>query len=220
MRKIMMMVVALVAMTFVNCGQKSVNNVEASDSSTVVTTEEAGEIAKAAIEELKSNIDAKDANAVQEAITSIQEKVKEYIQTNPEAAKAYVTEVQSYLKENAEAIKTIVGNNAMVNTAVTTLTAASADEVVSSLSAALTTTEVAGEEAATSVKENAEQALESVKENAKAKANEMVDNAKAKAEEKKNEAKQKANEKVNEAAQNTNKAINSAAEKAAKKLGL
>ena len=79
MRKIMMMVVALVAMTFVSCGQKSVNNVEASDSSTVVTTEEAGEIAKAAIEELKSNIDAKDANAVQEAITSIQEKVKEYI---------------------------------------------------------------------------------------------------------------------------------------------
>lgn len=220
MKKIMMMVVAVAAMTFASCGQKAANAPEAGEEVAEVTTEQAQEAAQGIISELTAKLESKDASAVQELITSIQVKVAEFIKSNPEAAKAYVEQVQTYLKENAETIKTVVGDNAIVNTAVQTLTATSADDVVSTISNALTSSEENAEAAATSVKENAEQAVESVKENAKEKANETVDNAKAKANEKVNEANQKVNEKVNEAAQKTNNAINDATNKAAKKLGL
>ena len=163
----MMMIVAVAAMTFASCGQKAAAPAEGE--ATEVTTEQATEAAEKVISDLKAKLEAKDASAVQEIITAIQEKVADYIKSNPEAAKAYVEQVQAYLKENVETIKSVVGANTIVNTAVETLTAASADDVVSTISNALTTTEEASEAAADSVKENTEQAIESVKENAKEK---------------------------------------------------
>ena len=128
-------------------------------------------------------------------IETIKVKVAELLKTNPEIAQEYVAKVQNFLKENADKVKAVIGDNAAAAAAIAAITDVEPQSVVNGL------LETVGQ-AATDVKDAAVDA-----------ANAQVDAAKAAVEEKANEAKDAAKEKANEA-------IDNAADGAKKALGL
>jgi hypothetical protein len=198
MKKLMIMVMAACAIGFASCGNKTQQapaDEVAADSVAAFDVETAiGE----ATAQLAEQIEAKDANKLQETIEAIQTKVAEILKQNPDAAKEYVTKVQEYLKENAEAIKSFVGDNAAAQAAVNALTATPAETIVSGLMQAVDGVQAAGEAAG----EAAQEAVDAA-----------VDNAKQAAEDKANEVKQAAKDKANET-------VDAAANEAKKALGL
>lgn len=200
MKKVFMLALAAVAMTFASCGNKANNEAGAADSA-AVAVESAQTEAQSVIDQLKEKIEAKDASAIQNILT----KVQEYVKANPETAKEYLTKVQTFIKENAESIKNAVGDNAVVNTIVTTLTTASADDVVGKF------VEL-GTDAKAAV-DDAQKAIESAPEDLKEAAGKAVEDTKAKVNE-------KANEQVNKGKEAANKAIDKGVSDVKGKLGL
>ena len=219
MKKLFILAIAAVAMTFASCGNKAAN-AGGEDSTAVDSTEavaqQAQEAADGAISNLTEILKGKDANALKDAIESIKAKAGEFLAQNPDLAKEYLTKVQNFLKENADKVKALVGDNAAVGAAVSALTETSADDVISGLSAALGDVKAAGVDAAANAADAANKATEAVKnapEAAKDAANKAVEDAKAKANEKAQEA-------VNDAKDKANKQIDKAASDAKKALGL
>jgi hypothetical protein len=198
MKKFVFMVMAACAIGFTSCGNKTQQapaDQVAADSVATFSVETAIEEATA---QLAEQIEAKDANKLQQVIEAIQTKVAEILKQNPDAAKEYVTKVQEYLKENAEAIKAFVGENAAAQAAVNALTTAPAETIVDGLMQAVEGVKAAGADAADAAQEAVDGA---------------VDNAKQAAEDKANEVKQTAKDKANET-------IDAAADGAKKALGL
>lgn len=216
MKKLLFMAAAIAAFTFVSCGNKTGNNGTGSDSasdSLEAVTSTAVQAADDAINQLTANLDAKDASAFKTSLDDVKAKIADLLNTNPELAKSYVEKLQEFLNTNADKIKSTVGTNAAVATAVSALTTTSADDVVSSLKSAVTSV---GNNAASQVDAAAEavkNAPDAAKQAAEAAANQAVDNAKAKAAEKTNEA-------VESAKKKTNDAIDKGVSDAKKKLGL
>lgn len=198
MKKFVFMVMAACAIGFTSCGNKTQQapaDQVAADSVATFSVETAIEEATS---QLAEQIEAKDANKLQQVIEAIQTKVAEILKQNPDAAKEYVTKVQEYLKENAEAIKAFVGENAAAQAAVNALTTAPAETIVDGLMQAVEGVKAAGADAADAAQEAVDGA---------------VDNAKQAAEDKANEVKQAAKDKANET-------IDAAADGAKKALGL
>ena len=106
-------------------------------------------------------------------LSGIQEKIKQILTSDPEAAKAYVAKAQDFLKENAEKIKEFVGDNETINSAISALTEAPADAIVSGLSSAVESIGNAAEGVANAAAEKAEDAKNSIAD----KANELKDKA-------------------------------------------
>lgn len=194
MKKIVFMMMAACAIGFTSCGNKTQQapaDEVAADSVAAFDLETAiGE----ATAQLTEQIEAKDANKLQQTIEAIQAKVAEILKQNPDAAKEYVTKVQEFLKENAEQIKAFVGDNAAAQAAVNALTATPAETIVSGLMQAVDGVQAAGEAAAGA-------------------AQDAVDAAKQAGQDAVDAAKQKANDEID-------KAANDAADKAKKALGL
>jgi hypothetical protein len=163
--------------------------------STAAAINTADEEADAAIAMLSANLEANDASKFQQALDAVKEKIAEFIKSDPEAAKQYVAKVQGFLKENADKIKSAVGENATVAAAVAAITEVEPDAVVSGL------LEKVGD-AATDAKDAAVDA-----------ANEKIDEAKKATEDKANEVKDAAKKKANDA-------IDNAASDVKKGLGL
>ena len=188
MKKMMMIVMAAMAIGFASCGNKA----QQAPADEVVADSTAAFDVETAINEataqLSEQIEAKDANKLQQVIEAIQAKVAEILKQNPDAAKEYVTKVQDFLKENAEQIKSFVGENAAAQAAVNALTATPAETIVNGLMQAVDGVKAAGEDAADAAKEAAEGAVNNAKQAgqdavdaAKQKANEEIDNAANKA---------------------------------------
>ncbi len=188
MKKLMMIVMAAMAIGFASCGNKA----QQAPADEVVADSTAAFDVETAINEataqLSEQIEAKDANKLQQVIEAIQAKVAEILKQNPDAAKEYVTKVQDFLKENAEQIKSFVGENAAAQAAVNALTATPAETIVNGLMQAVDGVKAAGEDAADAAKEAAEGAVNNAKQAgqdavdaAKQKANEEIDNAANKA---------------------------------------
>lgn len=194
MKKFFVLVVAACAMTFVSCGNKNAQQGESAEAQTEIAASEAD--LENATTELAAQLAAGDVNKFQEAIEAAKTKVAELLQNNPELAKEYLSKVQDFLKENAEKIKSVVGDNAVVSTAVSSLVDTSADDIISSLQGVLGNVE----EAANDKVDEAKQAVEDKANELKEAANDKVEEAKQQAADKVNEAAQKANEKVNETA--------------------
>ena len=196
MKKFVFMVMAACAIGFTSCGKKAQqapSDEVAADSVAAFDVETAvGE----ATAQLAEQIEAKDANKLQQVIESIKTKVAEILKQNPEAAKEYVTKVQDFLKENAEQIKSFVGDNAAAQAAVNALTAAPAETIVNGLMQAVDGVQAAGEAAGEAAQEAVEDAVENAKQAAENKANEVKD-----------AAKEKANEAVDAAADQAKKAL-------------
>lgn len=176
MKKILLAVMAVAAIGFTACGNKAQQG-EATDS-TAVEVNVADEEADAAIAALTSNLETKDASKFQQALDAVKAKIAELIKTNPEAAKQYVAKVQTFLKENADKVKAVVGENAAVASAVSAITDVEPDKVVSGL---LEQVGDAATEAKDAAVDAANQKVDEAKQAATDKANEVKDAAKEKA---------------------------------------
>ena len=176
MKKILFAVMAVAAIGFTACGNKAQQG-EATDS-TAVEVNVADEEADAAIAMLSANLEANDASKFQQALDAVKEKIAELIKTNPEAAKQYVARVQEFLKNNADKIKSVVGDNATVAAAVSAITDVEPDKVVSGL---LDQVSDAATDAKDAAKEAVNEKVDAAKEAASNKAQEVKDAAKEKA---------------------------------------
>ena len=192
MKKILFAVMAVVAIGFTaSCGNKTQQG-EAVDSVAIIDSL-SSEAAQQDIDAISSLFEAGDANKLQEALAAIKEKIANLVKENPELAKEYVAKVQTFLKDNADKVKTLVGDNAAAAAALSAVTDIEPASVVSGF------LEKVGD-AATEAKDSAVSAV-----------NEKVDEAKQaaadKASEVKDAAKQKASDAVDAAADKTKKAL-------------
>ena len=187
MKKIVLAVMAVAAIGFTSCGNKT-QQAEAVDSVAIVDSLAQG-AAQETIDALSADIEAGDASKLQATLETIKVKIAEIIKSNPEVAKEYVVKVQNFLKENADKVKSIVGDNAAVASALSAVTSIEPENVVSGLLDNIG-------EAATDAKDAAADAV-----------NEKVDEAKQAAEDKANEVKEAAKAKANEAVDNAAKDI-------------
>ena len=197
MKKILLAVMAVAAIGFTSCGNKTQQadaETAAVDSVAIVDSIAQG-AAQETIDALSADLEANDVSKLQATLESIKVKIAEIVKNNPEVAKEYVVKVQNFLKENADKVKALVGDNAAVAAALSAVTDIEPASVVNGL------LEQVGD-AATEAKDAAVDA-----------ANQKVEEAKQAAEEKANEAKEAAKQKANEA-------IDNAAASAKSKLGL
>ena len=197
MKKILLAVMAVAAIGFTSCGNKTQQadaETAAVDSVAIVDSIAQG-AAQETIDALSADLEANDVSKLQATLESIKAKIAEIVKNNPEVAKEYVVKVQTFLKENADKVKALVGDNAAVAAALSAVTDIEPASVVNGL------LEQVGD-AATEAKDAAVDA-----------ANQKVEEAKQAAEEKANEAKEAAKQKANEA-------IDNAAASAKSKLGL
>lgn len=176
MKKILLAMMAVAAIGFTSCGNKTQQG-EATDS-TVVAVNTADEEADGAIAMLSANLEANDASKFQEALEAVKAKIAEFIKSDPEAAKQYVARVQEFLKNNADKIKSVVGDNATVAAAVSAITDVEPDKVVSGLLDQVSDAATDAKDAAT---EAVNEKVDAAKEAASNKAQEVKDAAKEKA---------------------------------------
>ena len=201
MKKILLAVMAVAAIGFTSCGNKT-QQAETTDSTEVAINGE--EEANAVIDNLKAFVAAGDAEKLAAALENVKEMVSEFVLKDPDAAMQYVSTVQNYLKENAEQIKSVVGENNAAAAAVAAFTEADPEAMVSGLvdqlSDKATETKEAAADAATAAKDAAADAVNQKVEETKAAVNQ-------KAEETKAAAKQKANDAVDNAAKDIKKGL-------------
>ena len=195
MKKIIFAVMTVVAIGFTSCGNKTQAQQEAPVDSVALVDSLADEAIQETISSLKGNIETGDANKLQETLEAVKVQVVKLVKENPEMAKACVTKLQAFLKENAEKVKSVVGDNAAAQAAVDALISIDAEDGLAGLIGEL-------ENKAAEVKDSTAQAVQNA-------ADAAQDAAKQKVEETKEAAKQKAGQ-----------AIDNAASDAKKKLGL
>ena len=222
MKKILFAVMAVVAISLTSCGNKTQQG-EATDSTAIVESL-AGEAAQGIIDELKAQIEAGDLTKLQGALVAAKDKVVELIKENPEVAKEYVAKVQTYLKENAEQVQAVVGDNVAAAAALSAITEVEPASIVNGLlesaGNAATGVKDAAVDAAASQVEAGKTAVEQKVDDAKAAAQQKVDDAKAAAQQKAAAAQAAAQQKAAEGKQKTGEAIDNAAAAAKQKLGL
>ena len=184
MKKFLVMIMAVAAIVFVSCNNKSEK-----------ATEEAGASIEAAVNDLQALIDGGDASALSAALEAVQDKAKEIAASvDAETAKTYLEKIKELVVANAEKIKALVSNDA-INNLVDGIANLDVDNTVSQfvdaakaagVGAATDAVEAgneAVEESAEAVKEAVEAAPEAAKEAAEAAKDAAVDAAKEKANE-------------------------------------
>ena len=165
MKKILIAVMAMIAIGLTSCTNKA-------------QQDEASAAAEASISALTEQLQAGDASKFAEVLTTVKEKIAEFVKSNPEVAKEYVAKVQEFLKENADKVKALVGDNATIAAAVSAITNIEPDNVVNGL---LETVGDAAEAAKDSIAGAVEDAKDAAVDAAKDKANEAIDDAASKA---------------------------------------
>ena len=202
MKKIIFAVLAMVAIGFSACGNKT-QQAEAIDTAAVLDSI-ASEVAQEDINAISALFESGDVAKLQEALATVKEKIASLIKENPELAKEYVIKVQDFLKENADKVKALAGDSEAAVAAVAAVTEVDPEAVVKGL------LEQVGD-AATEVKDAAVDAANQQVEDAKNAANQKVEETKAAAEtqieDQKNAAKQKTGEAIDNAANKTKKAL-------------
>lgn len=142
MKKTILFALAACAIGFASCGNKS--------ASTDSSAEDVATIASIDLEnataELAAQLESGDVNKFQEALSAAQAKATDLMESNPEQAKAYMENVQNYLKENTEKISAMIGDNAIAGNAVSTLVKSPAERVLKNLKGMLTRTEETDDE--------------------------------------------------------------------------
>ena len=211
MKKILVLALAMVAISFASCGNKAQKNAEEIIDSTEAVVEDVNAAADEAIAALSEQIEKNDASALQTALEAIKAKVASFIAANPELAKEYLGKVQGFLKENADKIKAVIGDNAAISSLVDGISNLPS-ESVDALMGAGDALKALGIDATAKAADAVEGAKDAV-EGAKDAAVDAVKDAKDAAVNKANEAVEGAKEKAGEA-------IDKAASDAKKKLGL
>ena len=215
MKKIVFAVMAVVALGMTSCGNKTQQ--AAPVDSVAIVDSLAEDAATGIIDQLKAQLEAGDASKLQEVLTAAKDKVAELVKQNPEVAREYVAKVQNYLKDNADKVKAVVGDNAAVQAAVSAIADVEPEAVVNgllqSVGDAATDAKDAAKDAAAGAVEAGKTAVEEKASEVKAAAQQKVDDAKAAVQQKADETKAAAKQKANEA-------VDNAAAAAKQKLGL
>ena len=202
MKKILLAVMAVAAIGFTSCGNKT-QQAEAVDSVAIVDSL-ASAAAQADIDAISALLNGGDATKLQEALAAVKEKIATLIKENPEVAKEYVAKVQTFLKDNADKVKAVVGDNAAVQTAVSAITETEPADIVNGF---LTSVGDAATEVKDATVDAANQQVDAAKQAVEDKANEVKDAADKKVQETKDAAKQKANDAIDNAAKDVKKGL-------------
>ena len=222
MKKILFVVMAVVAIGFTACGNKAQQG-ETVDSAAIVDSL-AGEAAQGIIDQLNTQIEAGDTSLLMKTLNAAKEKIAELLKSNPEVAKEYVAKVQTYLKDNAEKVKAVAGENAAVTAAVSALTETDPETIVNGILQTVgqvaTDAKEAAEGAAAAqagtIKDAAQQQVDAVK----GAAQQQVDAAKQAAAAAQEAAKKQAEDAKAAAKKSASDAVDNAAAAAKSKLGL
>ena len=202
MKKILLAVMAVAAIGFTSCGNKT-QQAEAVDSVAIVDSL-ASAAAQADIDAISALLNGGDATKLQEALAAVKEKIATLIKENPEVAKEYVAKVQTFLKDNADKVKAVVGDNAAVQTAVSAITETEPADIVNGF---LTSVGDAATEVKDAAVDAANQQVDAAKQAVEDKANEVKDAADKKVQDTKDAAKQKANDAIDNAAKDVKKGL-------------
>ena len=167
MKKILLSVMAVAAIGFTSCGNKTQQG-EAVDSVAIVDSIATG-AAQETIDALSADIEAGDVSKLQATLEGIKASVAQLLKENPEVAKEYVAKVQTFLKENADKVMEQVGD------AATEVKDAAVDAANQKVEEAKDAANQKVEE----TKAAAEQKIEEQKNAAKKKASDAIDNAAA-----------------------------------------
>lgn len=195
MKKILFAVMAVVAIGFTSCGNKTEQG-KPVDSVALVDSLAEGAIQET-ISALDSHIKAGDAEKLQETLESVKVVVEDLVKENPELAKACVTKLQEYLKENADKVKSVVGENKTAQAAIDALISVDAQDGLAGLIGEMSNEAEQTKEAA---EKAAQEAAQKQVDDAKAAAQKQVDDAKA-------DAKKKAGEAIDNAAKDAKKSL-------------
>ena len=202
MKKIILAVMAVAAIGFTSCGNKT-QQAEAVDSVAIIDSL-AGAAAQTDIDAISALLNGGDATKLGEALAAVKEKIAKLIKENPEVAKEYVAKVQNFLSENSEKIQAVVGQNETVQIAVNALTEAEPDDIIKGF---LTSVGDAATEVKDAAVDAANEQVAAAKQAVEDKANEAKDAADKKVQETKDAAKQKANDAIDNAAKDVKKGL-------------
>jgi len=185
MKKLFIMAIACAGLTLASCGDKNKSG-EAVDS-TAVATESVSEEMPSELATLGEQLEAKDASAVEKALTTVKETYDKLVaEGKVEEAAKYASQVKAFIDEHAEQIKEAANGNVTVSGIV---------DAVKNLPS--NAEQVAGS-AASAVKSDVEQAKTQAQETVEAAAEGAKEAAKAKVEESKQKAADAIDKKVNE----------------------
>lgn len=206
MRKLVLAVMAIAAIGFTSCNGSKTGQGPAIDSTSIIGTTDATEQATVEADnltaELAEKIAANNPEAVQAIIEKAKEKIAEFLaKGDTEAANIYQEKISTFLTENADKIKAVVGTNAAVTALVDGIANLPSDSV-EKLTGATEALKALGIDAGSLVKNAAADAVEGAAdavENVKDAAKETVENAKDAVVDKANEAVQDAKDKAGEA---------------------
>ena len=98
---------AVAVISFASCGNKA-KLADKVDTAIVVPTATDSIDAQTLAKQLASKLSAKDGAGVAALLAGAQTKVVTLLKTNPVAAKEYVTQLQEWVKNNDEAVKSII----------------------------------------------------------------------------------------------------------------
>ena len=182
MKKILVLALAMVAISFASCGNKAQKNAEEIIDSTEAVVEDVNAAADEAIAALSEQIEKNDASALQTALEAIKAKVASFIAANPELAKEYLGKVQGFLISSlvdgisnlpSESVDALMGAGDALKALGIDATAKAADAVEGAVEGA--------KDAVEGAKDAAVDAVKDAKDAAVNKANEAVEGAKEKA---------------------------------------
>ncbi len=198
MKRIFVFALAFAAFAFAGCSDKSKSDKGVDGSVTNSVSAENPDTDNDVTGALNTMLNAKDSKGFDSLMDVTRKKIDELVKSGQtEKAKEYASKVKTFLDENAQTVKSVIGNNEHVSSLL---------EKVSELSSETSSTV---SETGKSVKESVENATAT----AKQKAADKVEDAKSEAKEKVRESVEKQKEKADEA-------VNKAADKALKGLGL
>ncbi len=185
MKKILLAVMAVAAIGFTSCNSTKKGDAPAIDSTAVVdnasSVEQAATDAESLTKDLAEKLAANNPDEVKAIIEQAKQKIAEFIaQGDADAAKAYQEKISAFLTENADKIKSVVGEqNEAVNTLISAITDApvnaaaavegAAGAVEGAAAAAVDEAQKKGQEAIDAEKKKAADAIDAAADDAKKK---------------------------------------------------
>lgn len=182
MKKILFAAVAVAAICFTSCGNKTQQAEGEAVDSVALIDSLSEEAVHESIDALSGVITAKDADKLKDILESCKAKALELVKENPELAKSYLVKLQNFLKENKEKISEFVSKSPAAQSAFDALISVDAESSFTNLVSAIEgkaveVTDDAKAAAEAAVKEQTEKAKDAAKEQA----NKAIDDAAAKA---------------------------------------
>ncbi|MFZ1236046.1 MAG: hypothetical protein WAR39_03435 [Prevotella sp.] len=197
MKKLFLMGIAIIALTFSSCGNKTNSSAKSdsmTDSTGMSSMNQTG--ADSLTTALHNQLQQKDSEAVKTTMITVQKKYEELVNSGKlEEAKAYASKVQAFIAQHADNIKEVAAGNVTIATLV---------EGIKNLP---TSAETTAKQAEAAVKSDAKAMTDSVQSKTKQAAVKTVEKAKDNANKAINKTTEQANQKINDASNHLKKSL-------------